>query len=473
MKIKSSQFLIYITSFLVGITAINAKDQIFLNCQRKFLGGKLISDFLNEEKSKENPDASFISELNQLEKKADCLTLLSQAKLKGNGLLEKRNPLSSQILDSFVKFHQEWLTPQDFDQAPTCREAFESDVFDARVPSYHLTRALFQEDRKVSLAITAYGDLRGVRLGENPRVGSITKLTPEEYQKILGLDEPLDLAGDAPLIGFLYKKAASWSEVAGHDWSQTNKSWDQSRQKNKFRLYHHQGAGLLGSPSFLIHYAPKTASQRGLYKTNGKTLLPRKLAQGILRNVLCLDPLSFKAPHDLPEYNWNHPITKEKQCLNCHHQLDQMAAGMRHLTYLQAKKSCQNESAPQLIVPSSFETSYALDLWRGSPPESLNANQNEDQKDFAFSYPIGFFKGKRFVGFSQLGRVLSEGPDFYRCQVKKYFEFIHGSPIDENALSSLTKSYMEEQNGLTLLKKILSMEVKNLSQSFDKKEGEQ
>lgn len=462
MKIKLPLNFLYYSlaglSLIVNSSNINAKDQEFLDCQKKFLGGRLISDFINDEKSKSEPDTALIKEFTELEKTGDCLKLLGQAKLKSNGLLEKRNPLSSRILGTFVKFHQKWLTPQDFDQAPNCREGFEDDIFDPQAPSYHLTRALFQEDRKVSLAITAYGDLRGVRQGENPKVSFRTGLSGEEYKKILGLEEDFDLSGNAPLIGFLYKKAVSWSEVANPGWSQTNKSWEQSRQKNKFRLYHHQGAGFLGSPSFLLHYAPKNADQKGIYKTDGKTQLPRRLAQGILRNVLCLDPLSFQAPAELSEYRWNHPITKEKQCLNCHHQLDQMAAGMRHLTYLQTKKSCKGKEASQLIIPSSFETSYAMDLWQGKREEDSSAT--EETKDFAFSYPIGYFQGTRFVGFSQLGRVLSEKPEFYSCQVKKYFQFIHDAPIDANNLEVLTKSYKENQNGLRLLKDILALKVK-------------
>lgn len=456
MKIKFvlSSFLISSATFFSLSNGVLAQSEKFILCQKKFLGGKLIADFINDEATKEDRDEKYIEELKRLQKKQSCFTLLNQAKLKKNGLLENRTPLSSQILETFVTFHKDWITPKDFDQSPNCREGFEKDIFDPRTPAYHLTRALFQEDRKASLAITSYGDLRGVRKGENPKTSTRTNLSNEDYQKILGLEEPFDLTGDAPLIGFLFKRAVSWSNVANPQWSQTNKSWDKSREKGKFRLYHHQGAGLLGSPSFLLHYAPKGVEQKRIYKSDGQGQLPRKLAQGIIRNILCLDPLSFKAPADLPDYQWNHPITKETQCLNCHYSLDQMAAGLRHLTYLKSRKTCDGTNVPQLLVPSSFETSYTMDLWQGL--KSQETSTNED-KSFSFSYPVGYFQDKRFVGFNQLGRLLSEGPQFYSCQVKRYFEFFHGKPIDSQNLERLTKNYQEDQNGLNLMKKIMAL----------------
>ncbi len=436
---------------LLGLPSLQAASYPFDVCQKKLLQGKTLKQFIQEERASEKPNNELISQLEKLNKKEDCLSLLKMALLKKNGLLENRNPVSSAILKTFVDFHHQWLMPQDFDRAPRCRDPYQDDLFDPLIPAYHLTRALFQEDRNVSLAITAYGDLRAVREGENPTSSPQTNLSSEDYQKILGLDKPFDFSGENPLIGFLYQRPITWKNVADPNWSQTNKNWDQSRQKGEFRLYHHQGAGLLGSPSFLVHYAPKEVSRLKIYKADGRKNLPRKLAAAILKNILCLDPLKFKAPENLElKKNWNHPITQEKQCLNCHHDLDQMAAGMRHLTYLASPKKCAN-GEHQIVVPSSFETAYAKELWSG---------QSEEQ-EFSFSYPIGYFKEEKFVGFSQLGRLLAKRPEFYQCQVSRYFDFFHKgrTSFQKDDLERLAQSYQEHQNGLKLLAELLTLKT--------------
>lgn len=425
----------------------------FESCEQKVLGGKTIQHFINLERNEEKPDEKYLSLLTKIQGQKNCMNLIKVAALQGNGLLEERNPLSAQILETFVNFHHQWLMPRDYDLAPACHENFDKDIFDPLTPAYHLTRALFQEDRNASLAITAYGDLRSVRKGDNPKTSLLTGLSGEDYQKLLGLKAPLDLTGDAPLIGFLFKRAQFWSNAADPNWSQTNSSWEKARAKGELKLFDHQGAGFLGSPSFLIHYAPKGVGKNSLYKSDGQTRLPRRLAEGILRNVLCLNPLNFKVPPELSsslkeKTNWNHPITQEKQCLNCHYSLDQMAAGMRHLTYLKSEKSC-SDGGPQVLVPTSFETSYSLDFWQ----------RPEGDKQFAFSYPVGFYEGERFVGFNQLGRLLSNKREYYSCHVKKYFQFFYEGEISEQELAGLSEEYQKHQNGLKLIEKILSLKI--------------
>lgn len=440
--------------FFIGQSGISANSSplSFEMCQKKFLGGVTLSEIAST-LGEEDKETSEI--IKKLENSKSCLEILKVAQLKSNGLLNQRNLVASKVLESFVNFHQAWLTPEDFDSPPVCQSDFQKDVFDPKTPAYHFTRALFQRDRKASMTVVAYGDLRSIRKGENPKVSDKTKVSSERYQQILGLEEPLDLTGEAELIGFLYKKNVSFKNVEPLNWSETNKSWEQSRQKGAFPLYKHLGAGMLGSPSFVLHYAPSSAYSSNLYQADGKSTLPRKLAQGILKNILCLDPLNFKAPAKALEDStrsglWNHPITQENRCFNCHYGLDQIAAGLRHVTFLKSKGTCSKD-APQVLVPSNFETSYSKDLWQ---KESSLSEEDKDKK-FSFSYPVGNFQGERFVGFSQLGRIIADNKDFYRCQVQKYFYFLYEQEIESSFKEEMTASYKEHQDGLKLLEDLL------------------
>ncbi|MCF8059742.1 MAG: hypothetical protein K9K67_10620 [Bacteriovoracaceae bacterium] len=442
--------------FLSSHFAWSENSSLFERCQNVFLSGKTIQNLIDEEQSKsnqENIDQKYIAKLKTLNNSQSCLKLLEQAQLKTNGLLIERTPLGSIILKSLVDFHHNWLMPKDYDKPIQCQDPFNNDVFDPLGPAYHLTRALFQKDRNASVAITSFGDLRSMREGENPKKSTETSLTSENYQNVLGLNDPLDLVGDSPLVGFLYKGQVFFEKVAPINWSQTNGSWDKSREQKKLKLFNHLGGGLMGSPSYLIHYAPSQAFNSELYKSDGQTLLPRKLALGILNGILCKEPsqISLNIDYNISD-KWNHPITSEKKCLSCHTPLDHFAAGFRHLTFLKNQENCSKDN-PQILIPTNFETSYSKDVWQ---------SKEKDTKPFSFSYPAGLYEKERFVGFNQLGRVLAQRPEFYQCQVKKYYSFIFNQDIEDGLMISLAKEYQEHQDGLKLMQDLFNHAPKDL-----------
>lgn len=208
---------IFILCLLASNLSFADSTALFERCQSIFLGGKLLQNLIDEEEAVKEENASdgeYLKKLKALKKASSCLSLLEHAQLKTSGILLDRTPLASLILKSFVKFHQNWLMPTDYDKAPQCQDPFHDEVFDPKTPAYHLTRALFQRDRKVSMAITAFGDLRSIRQGENPKKSERSSISGEEYQSMLGLKEPLDLVGDSQLVGFLYKGQVQFEKVA-------------------------------------------------------------------------------------------------------------------------------------------------------------------------------------------------------------------------------------------------------------------
>jgi hypothetical protein len=72
---------------------------------------------------------------------------------------------------------------------------------------------------------------------------------------------------------------------------------------------------------------------------------------------------------------------------------------------------------------------------------------------------LDILKGEKFVGFNQLGRVLAKRPEFYQCQVKRYYDFFHaGAPKpDEKVFDELASRYQEHQDGLKLFEQLLNL----------------
>lgn len=444
---KSLTFVLGLILFLSGHP--KAKTLTFEECSKIFLGGQTLESFraLEEEEGAQETNKA----IDNLLKKKSCEELLKQGTLKNNGLLESRNAISSKILETFVNFHHEWLMPKDLDQPVRCNDKFHQDVYDFKTPAYHLTRTLFQTDRKASLAVTSYSDLRSLRLGNNPPQSDLTGIKEEEYEKIFKLDSSFSLTGKEPIVGFLYKRNVEMKEIETSSLMEDKSSFNTILSENKISLYRHLGAGLIGNPAFLIHNAPPEAFESALYKSNGQNKLPRKLAKSVLENLLCEDLLTHQYSGE-EVFTWNHPITREKKCLGCHYSLDSMASGFRNVTFVKSGKEC-NEQNPQILIPQYYDTSYTLDFWQ-------NKKEDEQKKNFHTSYPVGYISKKneksRFVGIRQLGQVISEDPRFFQCQVKKYFQFLYKKSPPDEKLKEWSTSYKDHQDGLRLLLTLLS-----------------
>ncbi|MCR9205830.1 MAG: hypothetical protein NXH75_14690, partial [Halobacteriovoraceae bacterium] len=420
-----------------------AKTLTFDDCSKVFLGGEKLESFRKLDEEENAKETNQVIE--QLLKKKDCKALLGQGLLKSNGLLENRNSISSKILETFVNLHHSWLMPKDLDQPQRCNDKFHKDIYDFKTPAYHLTKTLFQTDRKAALALTSYSDLRSLRVGSNPIQSDLTGIKEEEYEKLLKLDDSFSLTGKEAIVGFLYRRNVEMKQVATSTLLSQKDSFTKVLSENKIPLYRHLGAGLLGTPSFLIHNAPQEAFDQPLYMSNGKNILPRKLAKSVLENLLCENLLTHKYSGE-EDFSWNHPITKEKKCLGCHHSLDSMAAGFRNLTYVKSNESCSEES-PQILIPQYFNTNYTMSFW-----QNLSDEEIEKKREFFTSYPVGYISEKkdegRFVGIRQLGKSISEDPRFYQCQVKKYYQFLYNKVPSQELIKKLGEAYQEHQNGL-------------------------
>ncbi len=440
MKIIICTLLLFLSPGIVW-----ADDLPFQACQKKLLSGKTIEDFISIEKESlgEDKESQYLNQLLKLKEQKNCETLLMHAKLADNGLLINRTPLASQILKTFDNFHTEWLTPVDLDRNPQCQDKYHDDFYDPQSPAYHLTRALFQETRKVSLATTAYGDLRVVTKGENPENSKSTGISKDRIKEILGLDNNFEFKGEGEVIGYLYQRRLKMtppplSHIAEKD------SWKKEIQSKAFKVLDHLGAGLLGNSRFLVHYAPPEAYSNEIIRFDGNRKLPRRLAKAIVENLLCIPLNDHNLPFQEPPQSedlWKHPLTMEKKCVNCHGILDPISAGLRHLTFIKSKKSCSDF---QLLIPHFFQTQGNANIW----------SKNEENP-FHTSLPVGYFGEKRFIGMSQLGKLISEQPEFFQCQVKKYFSFLTGKEIENTRLKSLAKKYQEHQNGIKLLGDII------------------
>ena len=424
----------------------------FEKCQQLFLDGKSVTTFIDKEKAKESPDSGYLNKLKDLVKSKSCESLLRFASLRQNGILENRWEIGSEILENVTKFHSKWLTPENSDKSRFCFSDLQEDLYDPLVPSYHLSRALFQDSRKASEAVTSYGDLRSIRVGENPSIGPKSGLQVEKLNQFFNTEDEIKFTSNEALLGFIYQRRV---KIKNFKAPKEEGGWS----SGEINLYNHQGGGFLGSPSFITSYLPKGVKESSNYRSNGTTTLPRRIARAVLENLLCHKYLGDKTTvlseelgmvtkpvdnNDGPIY-WDHPVTKEKNCLGCHGPLDALGSGLRHLTLLPSQSSCLKDS-PTILIPDGFKGRHYQKVWH----KNL-------EKSFHQSYPVGEIEGKRFVGFAGLGKRLSESETFYQCQVVKYYQWISGDLPSKELTKKLGAEYADHQNGLKLLNKLFTV----------------
>ena len=456
MQINQSKCstLFILTIGIIGWPSALSANELNL-CEKVFLTGEKISSFIEREKKQESPDAQYIS---RLEKIKNCSSLLEMASLKDNGLLKDRSAIASTLLDVFNEFHTKWLMPTDYDRSLKCNDSYQWDIYDKSSPAYHLSRTLFQNERKASMAVTAYGEYRIVRKGEDPTISSRTQKTSQEYKEALGLERELSFSGQGEILGFLYERANDISQFELP--VKKNSQWQKAMPfQNEHNIYQHFGAGLLGSPSFLYYHLKEKAH----YSSNGKSRLPRKLVDSIFQNLLCSSPEKYFDKKFQNEYldsfsdkenkMWNHPITKEQNCLKCHLPLDQMAAGLRHLTLIPSQKQCSSpkgaQAKIQVLYPIFLKSTHSDQIWN---------TPNENESFFPSSYPVGYLGTKKYRSLRELGKLISEDPLFYQCQVKKYYQWIHNKYPKEEVIKELGQRYQDHQNGIKLLNELIGME---------------
>lgn len=431
-------------------------------CESVFLKGKTVEDYIKIEEAlpERERDQKYLSRLKGILKSKDCNKLLEFAALKDNGLLIDRTLIASDLLESFNDFHYRWIMPKDLDRSATCVDKYEWDIFDRKSPAYHLTRALFQKSRKASQVLTAYGESRIVRKGEDPSVSPKTQVKGEDYKTALKLERDITFPGTGEILGFLFERATDSSQFALPTRNRTQ--WEKKMPfQTEHNIYQHFGAGLLGSPSYLYYHLKKKA----FFAADGTRSMARNLANSIFENLLCSNPDQFNTPEKLNEFLqaftpqknqdgetvesalWNHPITKESSCLECHYPLDQMAAGFRNLTLIPSAKSCTG-SRIQILYPVFLKSDHTQQIWTQS--------DTTDNEDFSSSYGVGHFNGKRFRTIRELGHLISDDIHFYSCQVKHYYQWIHHSYPEAKVVEKLAKNYKQSQDGLSLIRDILN-----------------
>lgn len=432
-------------------------------CEKIFLGGKTIESYIKkEEELPENQrDKKYLTQLNHILKSKDCNELLKMATLKDNGLLIERSLLASDLLESFNQFHYQWVMPKDLDRSKNCVDRYQWDIYDPKAPAYHLTRALFQKNRKASQIVTSYGESRIVREGEDPTISPRTGRSSEEYKQALKTEKDLSFIGDGEIIGFLFERATNSPQFFLPRNRNNKEKWKKKMPfQNEHNIYQHFGGGILGSPSFLYYHL----KERAYYESNGFRQLPRNLVDSIFQNLLCSSPSKYSNAEEIKSYTkefaqpsqdnetsmaWNHPITKDASCLECHYPMDRMASGFRNLTLIPSTPNC-SEKDIQILYPVFLKSDHSQEMWQ------ISGNASSDPLDFSSSYGAGYFKGKRFRTLNQLGNLIAEDPRFYSCQVKRYYQWIHQRYPTKETVEALSKQYSQHQDGLTLLKEVLN-----------------
>ncbi len=446
-------------SGLLLTLSFHASALEFERCAEVFLGGNSVDTYIKKEEAlpENQRDEKYLARLKKIQSSKDCHELLKFASLKDNGLLIDRSLLASDLLETFNQFHYQWIMPKDLDRSKTCVDKYQWDIFDPQAPAYHLTRTLFQKSRKASQSITAYGEPRIVRKGEDPTNSTRTGLEGKTYKDNLKIEREITFMGSGEVLGFLFERSTNSPvfEIPSTNQAQWKKKMP---FQNEHNIYQHFGGGILGSPSYLYYHF----KEKAFYEADGTRKLPRKLVDSIFQNLLCSSPSEFTTQQQLKNFTddflqinkeekalpWNHPITKEASCLGCHLPMDSMASGFRNLTLIPSSKVCSEDNI-QILYPVFLKSDHSGEMWQVGPKDT---NENYD---FSSSYGAGYFKGKRFRSLTQLGNLIAEDINFYSCQVKKYYQWIHKQYPSDEVVNKLSKSYLEHQDGFTLIKEIV------------------
>ncbi len=460
MSLKKVSFLFLFSLFFSGKNILHAQlkisdEALFTKCHLMFIKSvvpktsSLGQNLLDKIKNK------------QITGSEACILLIKQVDFFVNGkkTSELNLPLPAltdaeqkQIISTFHNFHNSWFTQKSF------KFGNDSNLIlrDNDEPSLYFTKALFANNVDLSSVFTSQETLRGFRETSFESKSARWKDKPFDahFQNVYGSDLGFLLSygvdesvftlpiPDAQLVPFGRLKGTenvpSFIVPEVYVYKPQNVSLEFKNKindeldlkKKNINLFENFGGGILGSQVFIMKNTNLSLYQlSGGIENSIESVMPRRISSRVFENLLCQ-----QIPTLMPDDVSNDIIPDSKlmfrrsvSCMQCHSSLDTFASVYRNLVpYLTSTNIFSNDVSLQKKGTS------INGLTAFTPSKNLNEPVPIQQPSGYLNYrdhQNNLIK-KNVNNIHEMGLLLAESPDFYRCVAKRYYQFLTGYNVE-------------------------------------------
>ena len=433
-----------------------------------------------------------------------CISLLERAKLQTNGMLPDPNDtIGRAVLNTFYDFHRSWFSNNRIEQAAVLEFHNTSvDVYDFSEGALAITKNLFGAKERYSDILVGTTPPRATRIRDLaaessahgydanrlsqvgfpsrvylefpgfPRheikffpplpvdylVGNYAPYKPVQIGELVGIQPNVErvLVPNARLNSYVPGDPIYAAQTPGLE--------------TGFNLYEGLGGGILGYPSHVILNLGYPMNTR----FDGAQKVPRRWSETAIKTFMCRQLPALREQDIVGFFDGQSPVAFRKgtTCLMCHATMDQMAYVARNIITMSSHDSASDSDISVRRIP-------VVGRWTASQPPAQGWSSGP-VPDFHRQEPSGRFMLRSVTGelidrpvrrIAGVGEAIAQTEDFYRCAVKRYFEFLTGiqvpfydrtDPRNEELNRSLTKENIAD---LRFIEKLAS-ELKTTQSLF-------
>ncbi len=345
-----------------------------------------------------------------------CISLLRQARLsQSSGKRFYDAGQAQKVFNTFYDFHVSWFGPRNLTSSVGFDATRQESVQDVNQPSYYLMKALFGEGVPYSYILTADESLKSIRSTSDKFVTNIKFRYPKSQYVTKGQVKGIDVHS---------------SETVGKEIGPVRQ---RQTTTGNFNIFEHQGAGVLGSQSYLL----LNAGERLPYRTDGGHKTMRTLSKNFFSQVMCRelpavrldDAISYVASNES-----SLPFRNGVTCMQCHSTIDPFAWTGRKIysTLSDGNTYGNNKTDMRSLYISKFRGTEIndgpVDTWPDNSPSDFY-KRTPYGRLFYRSFD-GTLVDQTVNGMDELGDALAQQEAPYVCAAKRYFQFFTG--VDAN-----------------------------------------
>ena len=426
-----------------------------------------------------------------------CLELFKFARLNQDvhqtepGVLSNKNSEESQaILKNFHNFHNSWFASKSLEKNGNFKRPTLL-IKDQDEPALYFTKALFQRN-SASYPVSATTSLRSIRV---PPVGNSTVQSQQNwYRGVRMLPMPnqswhmdgmkvsvLDVStgSDDVLvnsIGFSDSEIITFGQIIGVK-EQPVKSISASNrilanpnrtlstrmdrdsavrifnnlrvQTTNIDLFQHLGGGVLGSQMYILKNTNLLEYEvAGSVGNDPDKKIHRRLAARIFTDLMChqLPTLQSGDSGVVVDNSSPHTFKKSTSCMRCHASIDPLAYSFRNLMIYTSAVNIGTNSDRTKGTPIFGVVKMNADVGakygQGATPFAIPTTGpayfplQTPTGNFTYRDHLGNIQSTSVSSLAALGNTISLSDDYYRCMVKRYYNFFTGNDVDLSAPSN-------------------------------------
>ena len=435
---------------LLSLRPLNDLD-IFLRCYSQLTGADL------------DPGDTRIQAIKsmKLSGRYACRELFKSVTLTDGGEVSAPSPEKRAVFNRMHRVHSSFFLNQSlYVETNSDFTKVKENLIDPSAPALFFTNALFRKDEKFDDIFRGRQNLTSVRAQALAPASSNVLLRPTfnltqsifgsgfdalKYQKVgelLGLSE-------TPSFEIIYTAGSNF--YPGSD--------------GRIEFAQAFGGGVLGSPVYIQNnvqlptHGEGPSARATVHPWDGGVHLGRKWSVSIFKDFLCQDlpslgPEDVSGPDFVSSDSNAPPFRNSAACARCHASMDQMAGAIRNIAY--------QPHGPKNAMPGATSAVGTTELFKVLTSSVAQAEEWPliPDEDYAQRPPTGKLMyrssdGKlvdeKFDNLDQLGELLAQQNDVYRCVTKRYMEYFMGIkiPIRVTVRDARKDVYLSELNRLT------------------------